>query len=400
MLSVADAQARILEQVPRLPADDFPLFVAGRSFLAREVIAPRPLPGFDQSAMDGFAARAAELPATLPIAVKTIVAGAPYVAPLDPGTAARIMTGAPLPAGADCGVILEDAHDAGASVTLPAARAGDNVRREGEDVAVGDRVIERGAWLGPGELALLAALGFAKVPITGHPSVAIIATGDELVEVEDTPERGEVVDSTRYALAEQIAEAGGRSTYLGVARDDRAATAALIAKALAEDVVITTGGVSAGERDFVRDALADADVHLDFWKVAMKPGKPLAFGLATRGATRVPVFALPGNPVSSMVAFELFVRPALLAMQGAAVVTRPRAPVILPRGYQKPAGRAHFVRARVHRNGAGLIAEPHAHQGSHALTSMIGVDALVELGAHVTEIAPGGTAPAWLLRPV
>src|SRR5579862_6929035 len=158
MLSVDDAQARILEQVPRLSADDFPLFVAGRSFLARDAIATRPLPGFDQSAMDGFAARAAELPATLPVAAKTIVAGAPYVAPLDPGAAARIMTGAPLPAGADCVVILEDARDGGATVELPAARAGDNVRREGEDVAVGDRVIERGAWLGPGELALLAAL--------------------------------------------------------------------------------------------------------------------------------------------------------------------------------------------------------------------------------------------------
>ena len=159
--------------------------------------------------------------------------------------------------------------------------------------------------------------------------------------------------------------------------------------------MITTGGVSAGDRDYVRDALVDAGVELDFWKVAMKPGKPLVFGTAGP----VLAFGLPGNPVSSMVAFELFARPALLAMLGAPAVFRPRAPVVLAAGYAKPAGRAHYVRARLRREAGRLFADPHAHQGSHALTSMVAVDALVEIDADVTEVVPGGVVPALLLRP-
>ncbi|HTJ44765.1 MAG TPA: gephyrin-like molybdotransferase Glp [Kofleriaceae bacterium] len=393
MLSVAEAQARIVERVTRLAEEDVSIGEAQGRVIARDVVATRALPGFDQSAMDGFALRAAETPGTLPVG-GTIAAGARDVGALTEQTAVRIMTGAPMPPGADCVVIFEDAQVADGAVTVPRAAIGDNVRRRGEDVAIGDRVIERGARIEAGELGLLAALGFARVPCGRAPVVAIVATGDELVSIEDEPCAGEVVDSSAYALAAQIRDAGGVPVYLGIARDDRATVTAMIERALAHDVVVTTGGVSAGDRDYVRDALADAGVEPDFWKVAMKPGKPLAFG--TRD--RTPVFGLPGNPVSSMVAFELFARPALLAMQGAASLMRPRAPVILERGYHKPAGRAHYLRARVHRNGVGMIAVPHVKQGSHALTSMIGVDALVEIGANVTEIPPGGTAPAILLR--
>ncbi len=225
------------------------------------------------------------------------------------------MTGAPMPAGADTVVIFEDARDHGARVDLPAAPRGDNVRRTGEDIAPGDRVIAAGVRLGAGELGLLAALGFATIAVARAPRVAILATGDELVSVTTTPGLGQVVDSSAYALAAQIREAGGLPEYLGIARDDRAEVTALVARALACDALVTTGGVSAGDRDFVRGALTDAGVALEFWKVAMKPGKPLAFGLGDGG--RVPVFALPGNPVSSMVAFELFARPALRAMLGA-----------------------------------------------------------------------------------
>jgi molybdopterin molybdotransferase len=395
MQSVADAQARILDRVARRADEEVGLAEARGRFLAGDLIATRALPGFDQSAMDGFAVRAADVPATLPV-VATIAAGARAPAPLAAGTAVRIMTGAPLPDDADAVVIFEDARDAGGSVALPAAKAGDNVRRAGDDVAPGDRVIERGARLEAGELGLAAALGFATLRVGRAPVVAIIATGDELVTIDRSPAPGQVVASSTFALAAQIQDAGGVPRALGIARDDRAETAAMIARALAADAVVITGGVSAGDRDHVRDALADAGVELDFWKVAMKPGKPLAFGAS--GDTLV--FALPGNPVSSMVAFELFARPALLATQGASSVMRPRAPVILERGYAKPAGRAHYLRARVHRNGVGLIATPHAHQGSHAMTSMIGVDALVEIGASLTEIPPGGQVPAILLRAI
>jgi len=399
MRPVADAQDRIVGLVHRLAETEVELAAALGRFLARDLIASRALPGFDQSAMDGFAVRAADLPATLPV-VGMIAAGARDPAPLAAATAVRIMTGAPMPPGADTVVIFEDAHEEGARVRLPASSFGDNVRRAGDDVAPGDRVIAAGTRVEAGELGMAASQGCARLAVGRAPQVAIVATGDELVPVEVAPAPGQVVNSSAYALAAQIREAGGEPVMIGIARDDRAEVTAMIARALAADVAITTGGVSVGDRDHVRDALADAGVELDFWKVAMKPGKPLAFGTATRGATRVPVFGLPGNPVSSMVSFELFVRPVLLAMQGAAQIHRPRAPVILRDGYRKPAGRAHFVRARLHRNGVGILAEPHAHQGSHALSSMVGLDGLVEIDAHVTEIAPGGTAPALLLRAI
>lgn len=395
MLAVVDAQARIAALVPRLPIEAVAIDRADGRVLAQDILAARPLPGCDASAMDGFAIRAADLPATLPV-VAMIGAG-DRPAPLAPGTAARIMTGAPMPAGADTVVIFEDATDHGDRVTLPAAPIGDNVRRTGEDIQPGDRVLRAGARLGGGELGLLAALGWATVPVARAPQIAIVATGDELVGVDQVPGLGQVVDSSAYALAAQIREAGGAPLYLGIARDDRAAVTAMITRALACDAVVTTGGVSAGDRDHVRGALADAGVALDFWKVAMKPGKPLAFGLGDGG--RVPVFALPGNPVSSMVAFELFARPAIRAMLGASTRDRPRAPVVLVGGYRKAAGRAHYLRARVERDGATLRAIPHAHQGSHALSSMVAVDALVEIDAAATEIADGGAAVALLLEP-
>lgn len=394
MLAVADAAARTRGLVRRLPTEEVALDDAVGRVLATDVVATRPLPGVDNSAMDGFAARAAELPATLPV-VAHIAAGQ-VPAPLPPGAAARIMTGAPLPAGADAVVMFEEAGDHGATVTLPAAPAGAHVRRAGEDVAVGEHLIAAGVRLGWGEIALAAALGCARVSVVRRPVVAIVSTGDELVDVATPPGPGQVVDSSAHALMVQIAEAGGVPRYLGVARDEAAAVRALVERALGCDVVVTTAGVSAGDHDHVRGALIAAGVALDFWKVAMKPGKPLAAGKAGD----VPVFALPGNPVSSVLSFELFVRPALLAMQGATTVERPRAPVVLPAGYDKPAGRTHFLRARLDRDGERLIATLHPKQGSGMLSSLVGVDAIVEVDAAVTTVAPGATVPARLLRAV
>jgi molybdopterin molybdotransferase len=266
----------------------------------------------------------------------------------------------------------------------------------GEDIAAGERALDAGMRLGWGEIGLAAALGVARVSVTRRPVVAIVATGDELVDIATVPGPGQVVDSSAHALAAHIAEVGGVPKYLGIARDRAEDVRALVEQALACDMVLTTGGVSAGDHDHVRAALASAGVTLDFWKVAMKPGKPLAAGRA--GNT--PVFALPGNPVSSLVAFELFVRPALLTMLGAAGVDRPRAPVILPEGYKKPPGRAHYLRAWVVRDGARLVAALHPQQGSHMLTSVVGIDALVEIEAGGGDIAPGASATAILLRAV
>ncbi|MEZ4403181.1 MAG: molybdopterin molybdotransferase MoeA [Kofleriaceae bacterium] len=395
MLSIDDAAARIAALVTPLPEEEVELDLAAGRWLSRPVVATRPLPGFDNSAMDGFAARADDLPATLPV-VGAIAAGAHGLAALAAGTAVRIMTGAPMPPGADCVVRFEDARADGAVDTLPATRAGDHVRRAGEDVAVGGVVVAAGVALGSGELTVAAALGCATVPVARRPRVALLATGDELRPITATLAPGQLVDSSSYGLRAAVRAAGGVPDYLGVVGDDRAATVAAVRRALTADVVITTGGVSAGDHDHVRGALGEAGVTLDFWKVAMKPGKPLAVGRA--GTTLV--FALPGNPVSSWVSFELFVRPALLALQGATVTTRPRAPVVLPDGYRKPPGRAHVLRAALARAGERLIATPHPRQGSGMQASLVGVDALIEIGADVTEVAPGASAPAWLLRAV
>src|SRR5690606_25168285 len=246
------------------------------------------------------------------------------------------------------------------------------------------------------ELGVLAALGLTEIPVARAPRVALIATGDELVTVGQQPGPGPIVDSSAHTLAAPIPACGGTATYVGIAKDDPHTMAALIANAMDHDVVITTGGVSVGDRDHVRAALQAAGVELELWKVAMKPGKPFSFG--TNG--NVPVFGLPGNPVSTFVAFELFVRPALLAMQGAAVTARPRAPVRLDGGYRKAAGRTHFLRARVTRDGDQLVARLHPKQGSAMLTSLVGCNALVEVPAHETEVLPDARVQAILLDAV
>jgi len=395
MQSVEDAARLVSERIAALAPARVPLREAGGRVLVEEVRAARALPIFDNSAMDGYAARSAELPATLPV-VGQVAAGQVMAEEVPPGVAIRILTGAPMPAGLDTVVIQEDATVEGASVTLPASPVGDNVRRAGEDIAAGDVAVAAGTRLGAGELALLAALGLVEVSVRPAPRVALITTGDELVDLATQPLPGQIVDSSSHMLGAMVEQAGGKAHYFGIAKDDPIAMAAMIASAMDHDVVITTGGVSVGDRDFVRGALKGAGVELELWKVAMKPGKPFSFGMNGR----VPVFGLPGNPVSTFVAFELFVRPALLAMQGAAVTTRARAPVHLVRGYRKTAGRTHYVRARVVRNGEYLIAHPHAKQGSAMLTSLIGCNALVELPADATEVQPNSLVQALLLEPV
>jgi molybdopterin molybdotransferase len=228
------------------------------------------------------------------------------------------------------------------------------------------------------------------------PRVALIATGDELVDIATEPKPGQLVDSSMHALAALVREAGGVPHRLGIARDDLADLARVLALALDHDVTITTGGVSVGDRDHVHAALAAAGVTRELWKVAMKPGKPFAFGM--RGER--PVFGLPGNPVSTVVGFELFLRPALLAMQGARDVERPRASVRLAGGYAKPAGRAHYLRATVTRDASELVARPHAKQGSAMLSSLVGTNALVEIAAEVTSVPDGAAVPALLMEAV
>src|SRR3569832_2032005 len=388
MHSVEGAAAAGSERVRRLASEQVSIREAHRRIAAIDLIAPRSLPGFDNSAMDGYAVRAADLPGTFPV-VATVGAGLFLLTVVPERVAVRIFTGAPMPAGLDTVVIQEDAEAEQDHVKLPEQKLGENVRRIGEDIAAGAR-------LGAGELGLCAALGRAEVSVVRRPRVAIIATGDELVDISSALGPSQIVDSSAHSLPAMIQEAGGVATYIGIAKDDPITMAALIASALDHDVVITTGGVSVGDRDHVRAALASAGVELELWKVAMKPGTPFSFGMNGR----VPVFGLPGNPISTYVAFELFVRPALLALQGATAIQRPRAPGNLVRGYRKAPGRAHFIRARVERHGEHLVAHPHPKQGSAILSSLIGCNALVELPAEASEIAPNSVMSAILLEAV
>jgi len=395
MQSVESAAKAVAARIERLAVERVPLAEAGGRVLADDIVAARALPIFDNSAMDGYAARSAELPATLPV-VGLVAAGQVMTETVPTGVAIRILTGAPLPAGLDTVVIQEDAKVDGANVTLPASPVGDNVRRAGEDIAPGETAVTAGTRLGAGELGLLAALGLVELSVVKRPRVALITTGDELVDVTTTPLPGQIVDSSAHMLGAMVTAAGGVPSYFGIAKDDPMSLAAMIASAFDHDAIITTGGVSVGDRDHVRTALTAAGVELELWKVAMKPGKPFSFGMNGR----VPVFGLPGNPVSSFVVAELFVRPALLAMSGCTVTERPRAPVHLVRGYRKQAGRAHYIRARIERNGEYLIAHPHPKQGSAMLTSLIGCNALVELAADKTEVQPNSIVPALLLEAV
>ena len=398
MLSVADAVRAVIDRVPRLASERVPLDQAAGRILAADLVATRALPGFDNSAMDGYAARAADLPGTLPV-TGVIAAGQLDVPRLAAGAALRIFTGAPLPAGADTVVIQEDAVRDGDRVRLPASPAGDNLRGIGEDVAIGDIALPAGTRLTGWDIGLAAALGVTALSVARAPRVALIATGDELVDVATPPRPGQLVDSSVHALAALVREAGGTAEQLGIARDDLGSLADRIAAAADHDVVITTGGVSVGDRDHVRDALVAAGISLELYKVAMKPGKPFSFAMRP-GARPAPVFGLPGNPVSTVVAFELFLRPALLAMQGARVVARAEVTVRVAGGYRKDAGRAHYLRARVERDGERLVATPHPKQGSAMLSSLVGCNALVVIAAELTELAPGAAAPAILMEPV
>jgi len=398
VLSVADAARIVIERVPRMGHELVPLDAARGRVLAADIVATRALPGFDNSAMDGYAARSADLPGTLPV-TGVVAAGQLRIDAVPERAAVRIFTGAPMPPGADTVVIQEDARRDGDRVTLPAAPTGDNVRLTGEDVAIGETVLAAGTRLSPWDIGMLAALGVAAVPVARAPRVALIATGDELVDVTTPPGPGQLVDSSVHALAALVAEAGGVADRLGIARDDLASLADRFAAALGYDVVITTGGVSVGDRDYVREALTAAGISLELYKIAMKPGKPFSFGMRP-GPRPTPVFGLPGNPVSTVVAFELFLRPALLAMQGATVLERRQATVQVAGGYRKQAGRAHYLRAHVVRDGEQLIATPHPKQGSAMLSSLIGCNALVVIGAEITELSPGAPAPAILLEAV
>ena len=382
LISIDEARERVLAEVRPLDTEHVPPAL-GR-FLAEPAVAREDLPPFDASAMDGFA---------VPVGEASILriegesrAGAPSSSPLAPGTACRISTGAVVPEGTHAVVPIERTEEQSGGVVVPATEAGANIRRAGEDVRTGETVMAAGSEIGPAEVAVLASLGMPAVLCARVPRLAIVATGDELVEPGVDLAPGQIRNSNVYGLAAQADRARAQVVMREQVADNFDETKDALARALASaDVVCVSGGVSVGPHDHVKPALAELDVTERFWGVRLQPGKPTWFGTTREGTL---VFGLPGNPVSAMVTFHLFARPAVRALQGADPGIEP-AVARLGEPLRRSPKRDQMVRVRLERGDDGSIARPTKAQGSHVLTSMLGADALARVRAGEGDIAAG-----------
>ncbi len=381
---IDEALRLVLAEARFLGAEDVPVGEAAGRVLAEAARAAVDLPPFASSAMDGYAVRAADTPGTLTV-VGDAAAGAPARREVRAGEAIAISTGAVVPTGADAVVPVEVTRAAGDQVTVEPVDKGDNIRPRAGDVRAGDPIVEAGAALGPPQVGALAAVGLAAVRCGRRPRVAVLATGSELRRPGEELGPGQIYESNTVLLAAQLASAGAEPVVLAPVSDDGRATREALAEGLRHDVLVSSGGVSMGMHDLVRAALAELGSREVFWRVAVKPGKPVSFGVA--GSTLV--FGLPGNPVSSLVGFELFVRPALRALQGAADA-RPRyLPGSLGRPVRRDEGRAQLLSARSRPAAGGVVLEPLSGQESHMIGRAAGADALVLVPRGSGELAVG-----------
>jgi len=402
-IEVEEARRLVLEGAAPLPAEVVATADALGRILAAPVTSGRTLPPADCSAMDGYALRADDLasasraaPQRLRLAFE-VPAGGRAPRPLGRGEAARIFTGAALPPGADSIVMQEDAEAEGSEVAFFAAPArGEHVRTAGEDVRAGEEVLSAGTRLGPAQLGVLASLGRSVVRVHRRPRVAILSGGDELVEPDEDVAGGRIVASNAYSLAAQCAEAGALATNLGIARDTREDLERGLGAGLGADLLVSSAGVSVGDHDHVRPVLEKLGCRLVFWGVQMKPGFPLTFGRFEDGRGPL-VFGLPGNPVSAMVTFELFVRPLLLRLGGRRVLTRPSVRAVLGETLRKKPGRLHFVRVTLARDGERLVATSTGNQSSGVLRSMALAQGLLVFPAGASELAAGALAEVMVL---
>jgi molybdopterin molybdotransferase len=385
LLTLEEAQARILAAIGALPAEPVPIGAAAGRVLAEDVRSVVDLPPFPSSAMDGYAVRAADLPGTLRI-VGESAAGAPFAGTLGPGDAVAISTGAVVPEGADSVAPVEMVvtRDNRVEIDRPTAQ-GDSVRPLGGDVRIGDIVGPAGTRLAPAALAGIAAVGVATVSCARRPRVSILATGSELVMPGEPLESGQIYESNTLMLAAALAVTGAEIVTAPSVPDDEASLREALEQGLESDVLVTSGGVSVGEHDLVREVERELGVEEVFWRVAIKPGKPLAFG--TRGAMLV--FGLPGNPVSALVSAELFVKPALRALQGVSEPLPCFEPGRLGSDLRRSAERDEFVRARARFDGEAVVLEPLRGQESHMIASASAADALVHVPRGNGELTSG-----------
>jgi molybdopterin molybdotransferase len=404
LLTVEEAQQSVLDCVAIADPEVVSLAEALGRWLREDVTAPFDVPERDNSAMDGYAVIASETAAAghdSPVVLRVIedvAAGAIAREVVVPGTATRIMTGALMPSGADA-VVQVEWTDAGRDDVRIArgVERGANIRRAGEDMRRGATILTDGTWLGPGEIGALAAAQRASLRVARRLRVSILSTGNELVTIDEPRQLGQVVNSNAWSLEALVREAGGIARVHSIVRDDRAATVDALRDALADDIVISTGGVSAGAYDFVEDALADLGAETMFSRVAMKPGKPVVF---SRLGDRL-IFGLPGNPVSCMVAFHLFVAPAMRKACGQREGVMP--PVVkatLATRVTSKGDRRTYLRARVVAADGVLVAHPKAAQGSGVSTSMTGANGLLVMETGRTSAEAGEVLPVVLIGPI
>lgn len=393
MISMEEAQRIILQHIALLPTEELPLLEGLGRVAGGDVYAPRDIPAADNSAMDGYAFSFASVEGDSLLVSGNIPAGRERTTPVAAGEAVRIMTGAPIPRGCDTVVPIENVETIGDTIRLLGnVRPGSHIRKRGEDIRAGHRAIAGNSPLRPQEIGMLASLGKSSVRVYRRPKVGVLATGDELLEIGSPPAPGKIINSNSYSIAAQVAEAGGDPVMLGIAEDEMERTCDRIREGIQGDLLITTGGVSVGDRDCVKEAIVALGGEIRFWKVNMKPGKPIAFAILEGK----PVFALPGNPAAAMISFEVFVRPALLKMTGHMRIFRPTVTAALTGPIANKGDRPHLIRVRVEARQDGHVASVTGDQSSARLSSLTAANGFMRM-APGTALASGETVVVSLL---
>ena len=384
MISIEQAQQTILEHIALLETEKVSVFQGLNRVTPEDHIAPWDIPAADNSAMDGYAFSHAALNDDRLKVSGFLPAGEVRNFPVPPGETVKIMTGAPIPPGCDTVIPIEDVKEDGEWICLTSpVKVGSHVRKRGEDIQHGNTVIPAGSLLRPQEIGMLSAMGTTSLSVYRRARVAILSTGDELLEPGSAPAPGKIIDSNSYSLAAQVMDAGGDPVLLGIAADTLRATCDKIRAGLSADILVISGGVSVGDRDFVKVAIEELGGSVTFWKVNMKPGKPLAFAMV-QGK---PVFALPGNPVAAMVSFELFVRPSLLKAMGHRRILRPKVRAFLQEPASNKGKRPHLVRGIVSTQNERYHVSTTGNQSSGRLSSLIQGNGLIRLAPESSHAA-------------
>ncbi len=402
LTSLTSAQQTVLDAAHPLGCEKIGLLDSLGRVLGEDILAPRSNPPWDNSAMDGFAVRWADIKQDYAITripelniVEDVAAGAVATKTVGQGEAIRIMTGAPMPAGADTVVRVEYTEPSGTKVRIMKAEAGQgsNIRPKGEDVTEGECIIPKGTQLRSGEIGMLAILAKSFVLVSQRPRVAILSTGDELADLDESFDEHKIVNSNSYGIAAAVQESGGIPVLLGIAKDDPDSLKDKIRQGLTCDILVLSGGVSMGDYDFTKPVFAELGADMNFWKLAIRPGQPVAFG-KIQGKL---AFGLPGNPVSSMVTFDQLVRPAMLKMGGHRKWERPVVKALFQESFSKHTDRRHFLRGILQQENGVLTVRTTGGQGSGILTSMVKANGFIDVPEEVESLKPGDSVNVQLL---